>query len=117
MSYTLCMNNRLNYYERTYKTILDYLSDIGRVPQSILTFAIFINNIFNKFTSLFDMKCLLDYYKIQINKILPIKININSKNKNFIINKQNDKQNSLRQISKNKKVSICTTPNANDEKS
>ena len=35
MPYTLCMNNRLNYYERTYKTILDYLSDIGRVPQSI----------------------------------------------------------------------------------
>ena len=117
MSYTLCMNNRLNHHERTYKTILDYLSDIGRVPQSILTFAIFINNIFNKFTSLFDMKCLLDYYKIQINKILPIKININSKNKNFIINKQNDRQNSLRQISKNKKVSICTIPNANDEKS
>ena len=36
MSYTLCMNNRLNYYERSYKTILDYLSDICGVPQSIL---------------------------------------------------------------------------------
>ena len=117
MPYTLCMNNRLNYYERTYKTILDYLSDIGGVPQSILTITIFINNIFYKFTSLFNIKYLLDYYKIQINKILPIKININSKNKNFIINKQNDKQNSLRQISKNKKVRIFTTPNANDEKS
>ena len=64
MSYTLCMNNSLNYYERTYKTILDVLSDIGRVTQSILTIAIFINNIFNKFTCLSDIKCLLDYYKM-----------------------------------------------------
>ena len=64
MSYTLCMNNRLNYYERTYKTILDVLSDIGRVTQSILTIAIFINNIFNKFTCLSDIKCLLDDYKM-----------------------------------------------------
>ena len=51
------------------------------------------------------MKCLLDYYKIQINKISPIKININ-KNKNFIINKQNDRQNSLRQISKIRKLAF-----------
>jgi hypothetical protein len=83
MSYSLCMNNRLNYYERTYKTILDVLSDIGGVAQSILSIAIFINNIFNKFTSLSDIKCLLDYYKIENNKISPIKININSKNKNI----------------------------------
>ena len=29
MSYTLCMNNRLNYYERTYKTIPEVFSVIG----------------------------------------------------------------------------------------
>ena len=115
MSYTLCMNNRLNYYERTYKTILDALSDIGGVSQSIITIAIFINNIFNKFTSLSDIKCLLDYYKIENNKISPIKININSKNRN--INKKNDKQNSLGQISENRKVNICNISNVNDEKS
>ena len=114
-AFILCMNNRLNYYERTYKTFLDVLSDIGGVAQSIITIAIFINHIFNQFTILSDIKNLLNNYEIPENGILPEKININFKNKKFIINKQNDKQNSLEQISKNKKVNICNISNANEE--
>ena len=69
MSYTLCMNNRLNYYERTYKTILDYLSDIdyAKCNRSIFTYAKNSSNLVLKK----GIKVSADIPKVVKNKVDP----------------------------------------------
>ena len=76
MAYSLWMNNRANYYERTYKKIQDVLSNVGGVAQSIMTIAIFINNFINKYIILYDTEKLLAKANISINEICTHKKNI-----------------------------------------
>ena len=87
MIYALWMNNRMNYNERTYKTIQDVLSDVGGVAQAIMTIALFINNFFNKYTILYDTEKLLTKANISITEICArkrkIKINNSSYNSQF----------------------------------
>ena len=97
MAYSLWMNNRVNYYERTYKKIQDVLSDVGGVAQAIMAIAIFINNFINKYIILDDTEKLLTKANISINEICAhkriIKINNNTtSNCNVTSIKENEKE-------------------------
>lgn len=70
MGYSLWMNNRVNYNKRTYKTFQDALSEVGRIAQSIMWIAFFINNFFNKYIILSDTQKLLSSSNISINEIV-----------------------------------------------
>ena len=80
MIYSLWLNNRVNYFERTYKRIQDVLSDVGGVAQSIMAIATIINNFINKYIILSDTEKLLNENKILVSEICPIKKEIKISN-------------------------------------
>ena len=59
-SYNLWLNNRMHYYERTYRRIQDALSDIGGVANSIIFIITLINNLINRYTIITDTQKLLN---------------------------------------------------------
>ena len=69
MIYSLWMNNRMNYNERTYKKIQDILSEVGGVAQAIMTIALFMNNFINRYIILYDTQQLLNKANISITEI------------------------------------------------
>ena len=96
--YYLWLNNRQNYYKRSYKRIQDVISDIGGISQFINITAFFINLFYNKYIVLFDTDNLLfssieseknkidqvrDYSKQKINNN-PKTTAIKDKSKNII---------------------------------
>ena len=62
--YSLFLNNRLNYYGRSYTTIQDALSSIGGTLNIIIVIMTIINNFFNSYIVLNDFKCLLNVFEI-----------------------------------------------------
>ena len=88
MAYCLWLNNRINYYERTYKKIQDFLSEIGGVTQSIMAIAIFINNFINKYIIILDTQDLLISSNISLKDLCPQRNKIKLKNTNNNINKK-----------------------------
>ena len=64
IGYSLFLNNRLNYYGRSYTTIQDALSSIGGTLNIIIVIMTIINNFFNSYIVLHDFKCLLNLFKI-----------------------------------------------------
>ena len=64
IGYSLFLNNRLNYYGRSYTTIQDALSSIGGTLNIIIAIMTLINNFSNSYIVLNDFKCLLNLFKI-----------------------------------------------------
>ena len=69
MAYTFYLNNRINYYERTYLTIQDILSKIGGSLNIIIFIMTLINNFINPYFVLKDFNCLLNLFTITTNDI------------------------------------------------
>ena len=59
MDYYLWLNNRMQFFERTYKRIQDVFSDIGGISKFITFVAIFINQFYNNYIIFYDTKILL----------------------------------------------------------
>ena len=59
MDYYLWLNNRMQYFERTYKRMQDVFSDIGGISKFITFVAIFINQFYNNYIIFYDTKILL----------------------------------------------------------
>ena len=99
MIYSLWINNRVNYYERTYKRIQEILSDVGGIAQAILTIAIIINNFINKYIILYDTEKLLNQNKILVTEICAhkkiVKISNSYNNSNATSFKENYERNSI----------------------
>ena len=62
--HSLFLNNRLDYYGRSYTTIQDALSSIGGTLNIIIVIMTIINNFFNSYIVLNDFKCLLNVFEI-----------------------------------------------------
>ena len=58
--YYLWLNNRMNYYERSYKRIQDIISSIGGIFHFITFVSIFINGLYNNYILLSDTENLLN---------------------------------------------------------
>ena len=69
MGYSLWMNNRMKYYERTYKRIQELLSQVGGVAESIIFIATLVNKLINKYIIITDTQELLCNYKLPIKEI------------------------------------------------
>ena len=101
MIYSLWMNNRMNYNERTYKKIQDILSEVGGVAQAIMTIALFMNNFINRYIILYDTQQLLNKANISITEIC-------AKKKEIKINESyNCEFTSVKEINKDEINSIC----------
>ena len=70
MAYNLWMNNKKNLFERQYSNILDVLSDIDGISQSILSIATFINSFINSYITIKDIELLLNFFNISINEAI-----------------------------------------------
>ena len=75
-AYCLWLNNRMNYYERTYSKIQNVLSEIGGLAQAITTIFIFINNFINKYIIILDTESLLSKANISVIEICKKKIKL-----------------------------------------
>ena len=93
MAYGFLINNMMNYYERSYKTIIDLFSSIGGIYNVIIIIITYINSFYNQFIELSDTEILL--YSLIDNE----KINFENKKK---YNKINDIKNSEKEKNKEK---------------
>ena len=59
--YCFWLGNRIDYYERTYKRLLDIISNIGGFYQFIVFSAVSLNRFYNSFVILFDIENSLNY--------------------------------------------------------
>ena len=91
--YCLWLKNRMNYYERTYKTLQEVFSSIGGIYQVIIIVAININRFYNNYIILLDSEKLLSNL---------INFENHSSNKNKI-KLENKKINDLKDIKNNEK--------------
>ena len=82
MGYSLWLNNRVNFYERIYKTMADVLSDVGGVSNTIIFIACFINKIINEYTAIKDIESILNSSNINIEEMTKLKKSIQLKNIN-----------------------------------
>ena len=96
MAYSFYLNNRINYYERTYLTIQDILSKIGGTLNFITFIMTLINNFINSYFVLKDFNCLLNLFTIT-------KDDIKKANRKNILNKK------LKQVENIKKNSCAIT--------
>ena len=69
MGFSFYLNNRINYYERSYMTIQDTLSKIGGTLNIVLFIMTFINNYVNCYAILVDFNYLLNLFAITPNDI------------------------------------------------
>ena len=111
------MQNRMQYYERVYKKVQDVLSDVGGLCSIVLTIAELINNLVNRYFTLFDTQDFTD--ELENSKIFEKNIfNFDSNNKLIRINskKKTDKlfppKNQISQIDQNNndssnKIGLC----------
>ena len=91
--YCLWLKNRMNYYERTYKTLQEVFSSIGGIYQVIIIVAININRFYNNYIILLDSEKLLSNL---------INFENHSSNKNKI-KLENKKINDLKNVKNNEK--------------
>ena len=96
MAYSFYLNNRINYYERTYLTIQDILSKFGGTLNFITFIMTLINNFINSYFVLKDFNCLLNLFTIT-------KDDIKKANRKNILNKK------LKQVENIKKNSCALT--------
>ena len=92
MDYYLWLNNRMQYFERTYKKMQDVFSDIGGISKFITFVAIFINQFYNNYIIFYDTKILLT---------------------TSLDTKENSNKNNKRRIEKNNMEFIRTNTEAN----
>ena len=69
-AYSFYLNNGVRYYERTYKTILDFLSIIGGVLNIIIFIMSFLNNFFNSYVIFIDINYLCKLFSITTDDII-----------------------------------------------
>ena len=67
--YSLYLNNRIEYYERSYENIEDTLSALGGIYNIIIYIMTFINNLINSTRILLDFNFLLNLFSISIDDI------------------------------------------------
>jgi len=103
MAYSFYLNNRVRYYERTYKTIPEVLSIIGGNFNVIIFVMTFINEFINPFMILKDFNCLLNLFSITMDDIEKV-------NKRNILNKK------LRQVEIIKELNCHLTSKSTKEK-
>ena len=85
IGYSIYLNNRINYYEREYSSMLDILSDIGGILNIIIFIMSFINEFINSYIILKDFILLLNLFSITEKDIARInKKNIMNKKLNII---------------------------------
>ena len=106
--YCLWLKNRMNYYERTYKTIQEVFSSIGGIYQVIIIVAININRLYNNYIILLDSEQLLsNLIKLENHSSNKNKIKLENKKINDIKNvKNNEKSISQKQDLKNNSEAI-----------
>ena len=102
MAYSFYLNNRVRYYERSYKTILEVLSVIGGNFNVIIIVMTLINDYINPLMILRDFNCLLNLFSITI-------VDIEKVNRKNILNKK------LRQVEIIKKLSCPLTSQSTKE--
>lgn len=93
MGFSFYLNNRINYYERSYLTIQDTLSKIGAILNIVLFIMTLINNYVNCFAILVDFNYLLNLFAITPDDIK-------------IVNRKNILDKKLKQVEKIKKNSL-----------
>ena len=67
--YSLYLNNRIEFYERSYENIEDTLSALGGIYNIIIYIMTFINNLINSTRILLDFNFLLNLFSISIDDI------------------------------------------------
>ena len=113
MGYSLWLNNRVSYNERSYKTIQDALSEVGGVTQSIMFVAVLINNFFNKYIILSDTQKLLSSSNISINDIVNKPNKLKFKKTNLNVTSQNIELTSIKKMPD--KIKYTINPHSKDE--
>ena len=113
MGYSLWLNNRVSYNERSYKTIQDALSEVGGVAQSIMFVAVLINNFFNKYIILSDTQKLLSSSNISINDIVNKPNKLKFKKTNLNLTSQNVELTSIKKMPD--KIKYTINPHSKDE--
>ena len=126
MVYSFFLNNRINYYERAYTTIIDVFSALGGILNIVLFIMTLINNFFNYFIVLRDFNCLLNLFTITIDDInIAERKNIINKKlkqidiinrKSCVLTRQKDEKDILEKIKVEDKDTI-TEHTLNTEKS
>jgi len=96
MGYTFYLNNRIKYYERSYKTIPDALSTVGGTLNIVIFIMTLINDSFNSFMVLQNFNWLLNLFSITAEDI-------------ELANKKNILSKKLRQVETIKKLSCPFT--------
>ena len=81
MGYFFNLNNRIQFYERSYENIEDTLSALGGIYNIIINIMTVINNLINSSMILFDFNVLLNLFSISID-------DIKKSNKENIVNKK-----------------------------
>ena len=100
--YSFYLNNVMSYNERSYKTIPEFLSNIGGFLNIIIIIMSFINNFINSYIILKDFNCLLNLFSITTNDI----VLTNQKN---ILNKK------LQEVEQIRKNSCAFTKSSSSE--
>ena len=62
IGYSFFLNNRINYFERSYITIIDVFSALGGILNIVIFVMTVINNFINSFIVLNDFNCLLNLF-------------------------------------------------------
>ena len=98
MLYSFYLNNRLNFYERSYQTIWEALSSLGGIYNIIIYIMTLINDLISSSMILFDFNFLLNLFDINIDDIKK------SNQKNIIDKKIKEVETIKKNIIKSKKT-------------
>ena len=98
--YYFWLNNRINYYERSYKRIQEIISNIGGIYQFITFTAIFLNSFYHNYILLIDTQNLLS------TSIFSEKYNLN-KSRRFPKTKENLKKYKSKSNTETEKNNTC----------
>ena len=98
MLYSFYLNNRLNFYERSYQTIEEALSSLGGIYNIIIYIMTLINDLISSSMILFNFNFLLNLFDINIDDIKK------SNQKNIIDKKIKEVEDIKKNIYKSKKT-------------
>ena len=105
--YNLWLKNRMQCFERVYKKIQDFISQIGGVAQGITYVAVFLNSLFNKYVTISNVEKIISPY-LKIDKINKKE---NIKNKLEELPKMKNKINSSTKLNNNYEINYQVTEN------
>ena len=127
MGYSFFLNNRINYYERTYITIIDIFSALGGILNIVIFIMTLINNFINSYIVLKDFNCLLNLFAINTDdikisekkNIINRKLNqVDSINRNSCaLTRQSKTENAIKEKIKEEDKDTITDHTLNTEKS